>query len=150
MNKREFAVRPYATLSWQLLVFSLAVTLALDCFIESRLVWLLPVFVLMLSVPYLVRALEALGDLRRGRLQTGRLKLLDISEEYVIAVHTHRGLVHWTLIFEDENQSDRVVVLSAAARRADASAFFQEGARYQTAWLPRSRIIRSMERTEAG
>ena len=48
MNEREFAVRPYVTLAWQLLALSLALTIALDFFVETKLVWLLPMCVLWL------------------------------------------------------------------------------------------------------
>ena len=41
MDRRVFPIRTYVTLTWQVLLFSLAATLLLDRFIESRLIWAL-------------------------------------------------------------------------------------------------------------
>ena len=142
--KREFPIRPYVTLGWQLLLFSLVMAFVLSLFLESWLVWLMPVCVLALSTPYITRIGQIIRDLRRGETRKARLRLKDVSEEYAIAIHHQSGLVSWTLIFEDEVERERLVVLSAAARRSEIGTLFRQDEVYLIEWLPSSRVIRSI------
>jgi|GEM_PF-5681005 len=145
MERHHFRLIPYVTLTWQLLLFSLVAAFVLSRFLESRLVWMLPVCVLALTMPYIARIGDILRDLRRGERRSARLILKDASEEYAIAIHRQRGLVHWTLIFEEEARPGTLVVLSAAARRGDMEAWFHLESSYLVEWLPLSRIISAAE-----
>ncbi|MBO4885404.1 MAG: hypothetical protein J5602_08835 [Clostridia bacterium] len=152
MNRHEFSMGSYAALTWQLLVFSLAAAYALSRFLQSDmawLVWLLPVGVLGMTTPYIVRVGEMLRDLRAGRREKARLRLKDVSEEYAIAIHRRRGMVHWTLIFEDESRPGALFSLSVAARRSEMKSFFALESYYMVEWLPTARVIRSAEAESA-
>ena len=151
MDRREFSMSSYVALTWQLLVFSLAAACALSRFLESDLawlVWLLPAFVLAMTMPYIARIGEMLRDLRAGRREKARLRLKDVSEEYAIAIHRRRGLVHWTLIFEDEARPGELLSLSVAARRDEMESFFTLERSYDVEWLKASRIIQSAAAVE--
>lgn len=145
MGRREFPIRTYATLTWQLLVFSLVVTLLLVRFVEEgqMLVWALPVIVLILSIPYIVRVAEIIGDMSRKRRETRVLRLKDLSKEYAVAIHSHRGMLHWTLIFEDE--AGQLFSLTAATTQEEALSMWRDEALYRVEWLTRSRVIVAME-----
>ena len=140
-QQRRFSIRPYVTLGWQLLLFSLVAAIVFSHFLDSWLVWLLPACVLALSTPYIVRIGQIIRDRRRDETQTACLKLKDISEEYALAIHHQSGLVNWTLIFEDEAENGRLVVLSVAARRREIETLFQMGKTYAVEWMPSSRVI---------
>ena len=71
------------------------------------------------------------------------MRLKDVSEEYAIAIHRRRGLVHWTLIFEDETRPGTLLSLSVAARRDEMASFFLLEKDYDVEWLQTARIIRS-------
>ncbi len=144
MDRRVFPIRTYVTLTWQVLLFSLAATLLLDRFIESRLIWALPVIVLVMSVPYIVRVLEIIGDRTGSRRCERTMRLVDVSREFAVAIHSHRGMMHWTLILEDEADGS-IHSLTAAATRKDARAMWLGGALYRVAWLDKSRVILEME-----
>ena len=144
MDRRVFPIRTYVTLTWQVLLFSMAATLLLDRFIESRLIWALPVIVLVMSVPYIVRVVEIIGDRSQSRRCERTMRLVDISREFAVAIHSHRGMMHWTLIFEDEADGS-LHSLTAAATKEDARAMWREGAHYRVAWLDKSRVILEME-----
>ena len=148
MNRREFSMGSYAALTWQLLLFSMAAAYALSRFLEgdmARLVWLLPVCVLAMTTPYIVRIGQMINDVRQSRRERALLRLKDVSEEYAIAIHRRRGMVHWTLIFEDEARPGTLFSLSVAARRDEVNAFFAVEKTYQVEWLKASRIIRNAE-----
>ena len=144
MDRRVFPIRTYVTLTWQVLLFSMAATLLLDCFIESRLIWALPAIVLVLSVPYIVRVVEIIGDRSQGRRCERTMRLVDVSREFAVAIHSHRGMMHWTLIFEDEADGS-LYSLTAAATKEDARAMWRNGERYSLMWLDKSRVILEME-----
>lgn len=144
MDRRVFPIRTYVTLTWQVLLFSMAATLLLDRFIESRLIWALPAIVLVLSVPYIVRVVEIIGDRSQGRRCERTMRLVDVSREFAVAIHSHRGMMHWTLIFEDEADGS-LYSLTAAATKEDARAMWRNGERYSLMWLDKSRIILEME-----
>lgn len=144
MDRRVFPIRTYVTLTWQVLLFSMAATLLLDRFIESRLIWALPVIVLVLSVPYIVRVVEIIGDRSQGRRCERTMRLVDVSREFAVAIHSHRGMMHWTLIFEDEADGS-LYSLTAAATKEDARAMWRNGERYSLMWLDKSRVILEME-----
>lgn len=144
MDRRVFPIRTYVTLTWQVLLFSLAATLLLDRFIESRLIWALPAIVLVLSLPYIVRVVEIIGDRSQSRRCEKTMRLVDVSREFAVAIHSHRGMMHWTLIFEDEADGS-LHSLTAAATQKDARAMWREGALYRVAWLDKSRVILEME-----
>ena len=144
MDRRVFPIRTYVTLTWQVLLFSMAATLLLDRFIESRLIWALPVIVLVMSVPYIVRVVEIIGDRSQGRRCERTMRLVDVSREFAVAIHSHRGMMHWTLIFEDEADSS-LYSLTAAATKEDARAMWRNGERYSLMWLDKSRVILEME-----
>ena len=149
MDRHEFRLNSYVTLTWQMPLFSAAAAFALSRFLEGDMawvVWLVPVCVLALTMPYIVRIGELARDLRRGERRTARLRLRDVSEEYAIAIHRHRGMVHWTLIFEDEEQSGQLLSLSVAARRSEAVSLFALGESYLVEWMPHSRLIRALQR----
>ena len=144
MDRRVFPIRTYVTLTWQVLLFSMAATLLLDRFIESRLIWALPAIVLVLSVPYIVRVVEIIGDRSQGRRCERTMRLVDVSREFAVAIHSHRGMMHWTLIFEDEADGS-LYSLTAAATKEDALAMWRNGERYSLMWLDKSRVILEME-----
>ena len=144
MDRRVFPIRTYVTLTWQVLLFSMAATLLLDRFIESRLIWALPVIVLVLSVPYIVRVVEIIGDRSQGRRCERTMRLVDVSREFAVAIHSHRGMMHWTLIFENEADGS-LYSLTAAATKEDARAMWRNGERYSLMWLDKSRVILEME-----
>ena len=144
MDRRVFPIRTYVTLTWQVLLFSMAATLLLDRFIESRLIWALPAIVLVLSVPYIVRVVEIIGDRSQGRRCERTMRLVDVSREFAVAIHSHRGMMHWTLIFEDEADGS-LYSLTAAATKEDARAMRHNGERYSLMWLDKSRVILEME-----
>ncbi|MCI5546256.1 MAG: hypothetical protein MR399_04810 [Clostridiales bacterium] len=144
MDRRVFPIRTYVTLTWQVLLFSMAATLLLDRFIESRLIWALPAIVLVLSVPYIVRVVEIIGDRSQGRRCERTMRLVDVSREFAVAIHSHRGMMHWTLIFEDEADGS-LYSLTAAATKEDARAMWRNGERYSLMWLDKSRVILEME-----
>lgn len=144
MDRRVFPIRTYVTLTWQVLLFSMAATLLLDRFIESRLIWALPVIVLVMSVPYIVRVVEIIGDRSQGRRCERTMRLVDVSREFAVAIHSHRGMMHWTLIFEDEADGS-LYSLTAAATKEDARAMWRNGERYSLMWLDKSRVILEME-----
>ena len=144
MDRRVFPIRTYVTLTWQVLLFSMAATLLLDRFIESRLIWALPVIVLVMSVPYIVRVAEIIGDRSQGRRCERTMRLVDVSREFAVAIHSHRGMMHWTLIFEDEADGS-LYSLTAAATKEDARAMWRNGERYSLMWLDKSRVILEME-----
>ena len=144
MDRRVFPIRTYVTLTWQVLAFSMAATLLLDRFIESRLIWALPVIVLVMSVPYIVRVVEIIGDRSQGRRCERTMRLVDVSREFAVAIHSHRGMMHWTLIFEDEADGS-LYSLTAAATKEDARAMWRNGERYSLMWLDKSRVILEME-----
>ena len=144
MDRHVFPIRTYVTLTWQVLLFSLAATLLLDRFIESRLIWALPAIVLVMSVPYIVRVIEIIGDRSQGRRCERTMRLVDVSREFAVAIHSHRGMMHWTLIFEDEADGS-LHSLTAAATKEDARAMWHSGAHYRVAWLDKSRVILEME-----
>ena len=144
MDRRVFPIRTYVTLTWQVLLFSMAATLLLDRFIESRLIWALPAIVLVLSVPYIVRVVEIIGDRSQGRRRERTMRLVDVSREFAVAIHSHRGMMHWTLIFEDEADGS-LYSLTAAATKEDARAMWRNGERYSLMWLDKSRVILEME-----
>lgn len=144
MDRRVFPIRTYVTLTWQVLLFSMAATLLLDRFIESRLIWALPAIVLVLSVPYIVRVVEIIGDRSQGRRCERTMRLVDVSREFAVAIHSHRGMMHWTLIFEDEVDGS-LYSLTAAATKEDARAMWRNGERYSLMWLDKSRVILEME-----
>lgn len=144
MDRRVFPIRTYVTLTWQVLLFSMAATLLLDRFIESRLIWALPSIVLVLSVPYIVRVVEIIGDRSQGRRCERTMRLVDVSREFAVAIHSHRGMMHWTLIFEDEADGS-LYSLTAAATKEDARAMWRNGERYSLMWLDKSRVILEME-----
>ena len=144
MDRRVFPIRTYVTLTWQVLHFSMAATLLLDRFIESRLIWALPAIVLVLSVPYIVRVVEIIGDRSQGRRCERTMRLVDVSREFAVAIHSHRGMMHWTLIFEDEADGS-LYSLTAAATKEDARAMWRNGERYSLMWLDKSRVILEME-----
>ena len=144
MDRRVFPIRTYVTLTWQVLLFSMAATLLLDRFIESRLIWALPAIVLVLSVPYIVRVVEIIGDRSQGRRCERTMRLVDVSREFAVAIHSHRGMMHWTLIFEDEADGS-LYSLTAAATMEDARAMWHNGERYSLMWLDKSRVILEME-----
>ena len=144
MDRRVFPIRTYVTLTWQVLLFSLAATLLLDRFIESRLIWALPAIVLVLSVPDIVRVVEIIGDRSQGRRCERTMRLVDVSREFAVAIHSHRGMMHWTLIFEDEADGS-LYSLTAAATKEDARAMWRNGERYSLMWLDKSRVILEME-----
>lgn len=144
MGRREFPIRTYVTLTWQLFAFSLAVTLLLDhCIEEGKIVWTLPVIVLILSIPYIVRVVEIIADVTRRQREERVLRLKDISKEYAVAIHSHRGMLHWTLIFEDE--AGKLFSLTAAATQQDAFSMWCEEGLYRVEWLNQSRVIVAME-----
>lgn len=145
MERREFPIRTYVTLTWQLLLFSLVVTLVLDHYIEGRVAWVLPVIVLVLSIPYIVRVAEIIADVSRAQCEKRTLRLKDISKEYAVVIHGHRGMLHWTLIFEDEADNGQLFSLTAAATQADALAMWKDGGLYRVEWLKQSRVITAME-----
>ena len=144
MDRRVFPIRTYVTLTWQVLLVSMAATLLLDRFIESRLIWALPAIVLVLSVPYIVRVVEIIGDRSQGRRCERTMRLVDVSREFAVAIHSHRGMMHWTLIFEDEADGS-LYSLTAAATKEDARAMWRNGERYSLMWLDKSRVILEME-----
>ena len=144
MDRRVFPIRTYVTLTWQVLLFSMAATLLLDRFIESRLIWALPVIVLVMSVPYIVRVVEIIGDRSQGRRCERTMRLVDVSREFAVAIHSHRGMMHWSLIFEDEADGS-LYSLTAAATKEDARAMWRNGERYSLMWLDKSRVILEME-----
>ena len=144
MDRRVFPIRTYVTLTWQVLLFSMAATLLLDRFIESRLIWALPAIVLVLSVPYIVRVVEIIGDRSQGRRCERTMRLVDVSREFAVAIHSHRGMMHWTLIFEDEADGS-LYSLTAAATKEDARAMWRNGERSSLMWLDKSRVILEME-----
>ena len=144
MDRRVFPIRTYVTLTWQVLLFIMAATLLLDRFIESRLIWALPAIVLVLSVPYIVRVVEIIGDRSQGRRCERTMRLVDVSREFAVAIHSHRGMMHWTLIFEDEADGS-LYSLTAAATKEDARAMWRNGERYSLMWLDKSRVILEME-----
>lgn len=144
MDRRVFPIRTYVTLTWQVLLFSMAATLLLDRFIESRLIWALPVIVLVMSVPYIVRVVEIIGDRSQGRRCERTMRLVDVSREFAVAIHSHRGMMHWTLIFEDEADGS-LYSLTAAATKEEARAMWRNGERYSLMWLDKSRVILEME-----
>lgn len=144
MDRRVFPIRTYVTLTWQVLLFSMAATLLLDRFIESRLIWALPAIVLVLSVPYIVRVVEIIGDRSQSRRCERTMRLVDVSREFAVAIHSHRGMMHWTLIFEDEADGS-LYSLTAAATKEDARAMWRNGERYSLMWLDKSRVILEME-----
>ena len=144
MDRRVFPIRTYVTLTWQVLLFSMAATLLLDRFIESRLIWALPAIVLVLSVPYIVRVVEIIGDRSQGRRCERTMRLVDVNREFAVAIHSHRGMMHWTLIFEDEADGS-LYSLTAAATKEDARAMWRNGERYSLMWLDKSRVILEME-----
>ena len=144
MDRRVFPIRTYVTLTWQVLLFSMAATLLLDRFIESRLIWALPVIVLVMSVPYIVRVVEIIGDRSQGRRCERTMRLVDVSREFAVAIHSHRGMMHWTLIFENEADGS-LYSLTAAATKEDARAMWRNGERYSLMWLDKSRVILEME-----
>ena len=144
MDRRVFPIRTYVTLTWQVLLFSMAATLLLDRFIESRLIGALPAIVLVLSVPYIVRVVEIIGDRSQGRRCERTMRLVDVSREFAVAIHSHRGMMHWTLIFEDEADGS-LYSLTAAATKEDARAMWRNGERYSLMWLDKSRVILEME-----
>ena len=144
MDRRVFPIRTNVTLTWQVLLFSMAATLPLDRFIESRLIWALPAIVLVLSVPYIVRVVEIIGDRSQGRRCERTMRLVDVSREFAVAIHSHRGMMHWTLIFEDEADGS-LYSLTAAATKEDARAMWRNGERYSLMWLDKSRVILEME-----
>lgn len=144
MDRRVFPIRTYVTLTWQVLLFSMAATLLLDRFIESRLIWALPAIVLVLSVPYIVRVVEIIGDRSQGRRCERTMRLVDVSREFAVAIHSHRGMMHWTLIFENEADGS-LYSLTAAATKEDARAMWRNGERYSLMWLDKSRVILEME-----
>ena len=149
MNRHEFRLSSYATLTWQLLLFSVMVAFVISLFLEGDmnwLVWLLPVVVLAMSAPYIVRIGELVTDLRRGACSAAQLRLRDVSEEYAIVIHRQRGMVHWTLIFEDETQPGRLLSLSVAARREEMTSLFSLDEYYVVEWLPRSRVIQAVRK----
>ena len=144
MDRRVFPIRTYVTLTWQVLLFSMAATLLLDRFIESRLIWALPAIVLVLSVPYIVRVVEIIGDRSQGRRCERTMRLVDVSREFAVAIHSHRGRMHGTLICEDEADGS-LYSLTAAATMEDARAMWHNGERYSLMWLDNSRVILEME-----
>lgn len=144
MDRRVFPIRTYVTLTWQVLLFSMAATLLLDRFIESRLIWALPAIVLVMSVPYIVRVVEIIGDRSQGRRCERTMRLVDVSREFAVAIHSHRGMMHWTLIFENEADGS-LYSLTAAATKEDARAMWRNGERYSLMWLDKSRVILEME-----
>ena len=127
-----------------LFIILMAATLLLDRFIESRLIWALPAIVLVLSVPYIVRVVEIIGDRSQGRRCERTMRLVDVSREFAVAIHSHRGMMHWTLIFEDEADGS-LYSLTAAATKEDARAMWRNGERYSLMWLDKSRVILEME-----
>ena len=143
MDKRAFPIRTYVTLTWQVLLFSMAATLLLDHFVESRVIWALPVIVFVLSVPYIVRVIEIIGDRSGNRRRERTMRLVDISREFAVAIHSHRGMMHWTLIFEDESDGS-LHSLTAAATKKDAHAMWRSDSLYHVVWLDKSRVILEM------
>ena len=143
MDRRVFAIRTYVTLTWQVLAFSMVVTILLDRFIESRLIWAIPAIVLVLSVPYIVRVIEIVDDQLKNHRCERTMRLVDISREFAVAIHSKRGMLHWTLIFEDEADGS-LHSLTAAATKEDARTMWHCDAPYEVVWLDKSRVILEM------
>lgn len=135
------------TLTWQMFTVSLIIAGVLIYYVRHPLVWLMPLTVLFMCLPYIMRAVEIGRDRRTKQYEEKELRLKDISKEYAIALHSHRGMVHWTLIFEDEADDRRVYVLTVAMNKQDAHSFLCLGGMYRVKWLAVSRVICAMEDT---
>ncbi len=143
-KESKLPTRSYSTSIWQSLALSLLVSLVLNIWVDSIIIWFFPLLVLCLVTPYILRVYDIITDVRKKRKKKRLLRLLDISEEFTFALHRDRTLRHWTLIFEDVNEHDNFVVLSAAMTMKQREKELTEKKLYIVTNLEKSKVIVAM------